>query len=71
MELTATQVDRKALENMGVYTLYTGYRMHNYHFAVYGAMLLGQYEPAMRAARELVEVTPEELLRVESPPFAM
>ena len=67
----ATQVDRKALENMGVYTLYTGYRIHNYHFAVYGAMLLGQYEPAMRAARELTEVTPEELLRVESPPFAM
>ncbi|MCG6884245.1 MAG: hypothetical protein LJE62_10885 [Silicimonas sp.] len=66
----ATQVDRKALEDMGVYTLYTGYRIHNYHFAVYGAMFLGQYEPAMRAARELVAVTPEELLRVESPPFA-
>lgn len=66
----ATQVDRKALENMGVYTLYTGYRIHNYHFAVYGAMFLGQYEPAMRVARELVDVTPEELLRVESPPFA-
>ncbi|MEP2030147.1 MAG: hypothetical protein ABJI96_15720 [Paracoccaceae bacterium] len=66
----ATQVDRKALESMGVYTLYTGYRIHNYHFAVYGAMFLGQYEPAMRAARELVDVTPEELLRVESPPFA-
>ncbi|GGG68689.1 hypothetical protein GCM10011415_14900 [Salipiger pallidus] len=66
----ATQVDRKALENMGVYTLYTGYRIHNYHFAVYGAMFLGQYEPAMRAAREMVAVTPEELLRVQSPPFA-
>lgn len=66
----ATQVDRKALEDMGVYTLYTGYRIHNYHFAVYGAMFLGQYGPAMKLARELVEVTPEELLRVESPPFA-
>ncbi len=66
----ATEVDRKALEKNGVYTLYTGYRIHNYHFAVYGAMFLGQYEPAMRIARELVEVTPEELLRVESPPFA-
>ena len=66
----ATQVDRKALDDMGVYTLYTGYRIHNYHFAVYGAMFLGQYEPAMRAARELVDVTPEELLRVDSPPFA-
>ena len=66
----ATQVDRKALESMGVYTLYTGYRIHNYHFAVYGAMFLGQYEPAIRTARELNEVTPEALLRVESPPFA-
>ena len=66
----ATQVDRKALEDMGVYTLYTGYRIHNYHFAVYGAMFLGEYEPAMRMAHELIDVTPEELLRVESPPFA-
>ncbi|MDG1999708.1 MAG: hypothetical protein P8I79_11270 [Amylibacter sp.] len=66
----ATQVDRKALDSIGVYNLYTGYRIHNYHFAVYGAMFLGQYEPAMRMAQELAEVTPEELLRVESPPFA-
>ena len=66
----ATQVDRKALDSMGIYTIYTGYRIHNYHFAVYGAMFLGQYEPAMKMAQELIEVTPEELLRVESPPFA-
>ncbi|MBT8460309.1 MAG: tetratricopeptide repeat protein, partial [Boseongicola sp.] len=66
----ATQVDRKALEDAGVYTLYTGYRIHNYHFAAYGAMFLGQYELAMRMARELVDVTPKELLLVESPPFA-
>ncbi|MGI9400972.1 MAG: hypothetical protein ACR2O0_06935, partial [Rhizobiaceae bacterium] len=66
----ATRVDRKALERTGVYSIYTGYRIHNYHFAVYGAMFLGQFEPAWEAARELVEVTPEDLLRVESPPFA-
>ena len=66
----ATQVDRKALDRTGVYTLYTGYRIHNYHFAVYGAMFLGQFEPAWEAARELVEITPEEFLRVPSPPFA-
>lgn len=68
--LRATEVDRKALERSGVFTLYTGYRIHNYHFAVYGAMFLGQFEPAWKAARELVEVTPENLLRVPSPPFA-
>ncbi|MCG6904130.1 MAG: hypothetical protein LJE68_15755 [Rhodobacter sp.] len=66
----AVQVDRKALDRTGVFTIYTGYRIHNYHFAVYGAMFLGQFEPAWKAARELVDVTPEELLRVPSPPFA-
>jgi len=66
----ATRVDRKALDRRGVFTLYTGYRIHNYHFAVYGAMFLGQFEPAWKAARELVEVTPEDLLRIPSPPFA-
>ncbi|MGB7241573.1 MAG: tetratricopeptide repeat protein [Sulfitobacter sp.] len=66
----ATQVDQKALDRMGVYTVYTGYRIHNYHFATYGAMFLGQFEPAWKAARALVDVTPEDLLRVTSPPFA-
>ena len=66
----ATKVDRKALDRRGVFTIYTGYRIHNYHFAVYGAMFLGQFEPALKAARELVEVTPEDLLRITSPPFA-
>lgn len=68
--LQATKVDRKALDRTGVFTIYTGYRLHNYHFAVYGAMFLGQFSPAWAAARELVDVTPEELLRVSSPPFA-
>ncbi|XDA96748.1 hypothetical protein AB1M95_11485 [Sulfitobacter sp. LCG007] len=66
----ASQVDRKALERMGLYTLYTGYRIHNYHFAVYGAMFLGRFDLAWKAARELVDLTPEEFLRVPSPPFA-
>lgn len=66
----ATKVDRKALDRTGVFTIYTGYRIHNYHFAVYGAMFLGQFEPAWNAARELVDVTPDAFLRVPSPPFA-
>ncbi|MEZ5931033.1 MAG: hypothetical protein R3F54_03630 [Alphaproteobacteria bacterium] len=66
----ATKVDRKALDRTGVFTIYTGYRIHNYHFAVYGAMFLGQFASAWTAARELVDVTPEALLRVSSPPFA-
>lgn len=66
----AYQVDRKALDRSGVFNIYTGYRIHNYHFAAYGAMFLGQFAPAWTAARELVAVTPEAFLRVPSPPFA-
>ena len=50
--------------------LYSSYRTHNYHFAIYGAMFLGQFEPALAAAEELIETTPEELIRLPSPPMA-
>ena len=33
-------------------------------------MFLGQYEPAIAAAQELIDTTPEALLRVPSPPMA-
>ena len=43
---------------------------HNYHFMLYGAMFLGQYEAAMEATTGMLEVIPESALRVESPPMA-
>jgi tetratricopeptide (TPR) repeat protein len=49
---------------------YSGYRVHNYHFAAYGAMFLGQYAPAIVAADELIQTMPEEMLRIASPPMA-
>jgi tetratricopeptide (TPR) repeat protein len=49
---------------------YTAYRVHNYHFAIYGAMFLGQYEPAMAAAEEMIREIPVDLLKLESPPMA-
>jgi tetratricopeptide (TPR) repeat protein len=49
---------------------YTGYRVHNYHFAAYGAMFLGQYAPAIAAANELIETMPEDMLQIPSPPMA-
>ena len=52
---------------MNVYALY---RTHNHHFAIYGAMFLGQYTPAIQAAQELIDTTPEALLRIPSPPMA-
>ncbi len=66
----AIAADRKYLQRDGYMNLYSAYRVHDYHFAIYGAMFLGQYEPALAAAEELIETTPEELLRLPSPPMA-
>ena len=66
----AIAADRKYLDREGVMNFYTGYRVHNYHFAVYGAMFLGQFAPAMAAAEELIATMPEDFLRIPSPPMA-
>ena len=66
----ATVADRKFLEREGAMNVYAMYRTHNYHFTIYGAMFLGQYTPAIEAAQELIDRTPEELLMVPSPPMA-
>lgn len=66
----ALETDRRFLawaEDPGVYLIYV---MHNFHFAIYGAMFLGQYTPAIEAAEELIASVPEAVLRVESPPMA-
>jgi tetratricopeptide (TPR) repeat protein len=62
--------DRKFYDRSGPMNFYSGYRIHNYHFAAYGAMFLGQYAPAIAAADELIETIPEALLRIPSPPMA-
>jgi tetratricopeptide (TPR) repeat protein len=66
----AVVADRKFLERDGVMNIYTLYRVHNHHFVIYGAMFLGQYTPALEAAQELIDTTPEALLRIPSPPMA-
>ena len=66
----AVTVDRKFLAREGAANVYALYRSHDHHFVVYGAMFLGQYTPAIRAAQELIDTTPEELLRIPSPPMA-
>jgi tetratricopeptide (TPR) repeat protein len=66
----AAVVDRKFVEREGVMNLYTMYRVHNVHFTLYGAMFLGQSEVALAAADQMVEMIPEDLLRVEVPPMA-
>jgi tetratricopeptide (TPR) repeat protein len=64
------EADLKIAEREGRMNFYTAYRVHNYHFAIYGAMFLGQYEPAMAAAEEMIAEIPVELLKQESPPMA-
>jgi tetratricopeptide (TPR) repeat protein len=66
----AIVADRKFLARQGPMNVYALYRTHNHHFAIYGAMFLGQYTPALKAAQELIDTTPEELLRIPSPPMA-
>jgi tetratricopeptide (TPR) repeat protein len=58
----AIVADRKFFANEGPYNFYTLYRCHDYHFKLYGAMFLGQPEPALEAADELVrQLTPDVL----------
>jgi tetratricopeptide (TPR) repeat protein len=68
--LKGIEADLRIAEQQGRMNFYTAYRVHNYHFAIYGAMFLGQYEPAMAAAEEMITEIPEELLKLESPPMA-
>ncbi|WKA28935.1 tetratricopeptide repeat protein [Bradyrhizobium roseum] len=66
----ALETDRRFLaysNDPGVYLVYV---IHNFHFAIYGAMFLGQYTPAIAAAEELIATIPEAVLRVQSPPMA-
>jgi len=64
------EADLKIAERQGRMNFYTAYRVHNYHFALYGAMFLGQYEPALAAAVEMIDEIPVDLLKLESPPMA-
>jgi len=66
----AVAADLKYYAREGAFNIYTGYRQHNYHFVIYGALFLGQIAPALEANRGLWETTPDELLRIESPPMA-
>jgi tetratricopeptide (TPR) repeat protein len=66
----AIKADLKYYAREGAYNIYTGYRQHDYHFVIYGALFLGQMEPALRANAGLWQTTPEEMLRIESPPMA-
>jgi len=62
----AIEADAEFLKRRGAINFYTYYRLHNYHFLVYGAMFDGQSELALRAARQLQQQVPEELLKTQT-----
>ena len=64
--LKAIQVDQEFVDREGVLNFYTLYRIHNYHFVVYGAMFDGQSELAMKTARELVRQIPPPMLQEQT-----
>jgi len=66
----AIAADEKYAARNGVMNFYTLYRVHDYHFKIYGAMFLGQAQTALEATAELEAAIPEQLLRVTSPPMA-
>lgn len=59
----AIAADRKYLARAGAENFYTVYRCHNYHFKIFGAMFLGQFQPALEAAEDLAETLTEDVLR--------
>ncbi|MEP2530504.1 hypothetical protein [Shimia sp.] len=62
--------DMKFYNREGPFNIYTGYRIHNYHFVIYGALFLGQIAPALAANQGILDTCPEDMLRVPSPPMA-
>jgi len=66
----AIVADRIYLANEGPMNYHTLSRIHNFHLKIYAAMFLGQFSTAMNAVEELIESTPEELLRIENPAMA-
>jgi tetratricopeptide (TPR) repeat protein len=57
---SAIIADSAWIDEGGFYTLY---RAHNYHFLAYAAMFDGQKALALKAARDMVEQVPMELVR--------
>ena len=66
----AIEADQKYVAQWGKMNFHALSRAHNFHFKLYGAMLLGQYQATVAAAEGLVDTIPDALLRVESPPMA-
>ncbi len=61
----AIAADKEFLQREGAANFYSLYRIHNYHFLVYGAMFDGQSELALTTARQLKTQVPEEMIKAQ------
>jgi len=61
--------DLKYMDEHGAMNFYSLYRVHNYHFKLYGAMFQGNYTAAMEAVNGINDTIPDELVRLSSPPM--
>ncbi|CAL1125622.1 unnamed protein product [Cladocopium goreaui] len=59
----AIVADAEFLKREGPANFYSLYRIHNYHFLVYGAMFDGQSGVALEAARAIKQQVPEPMLK--------
>ena len=59
----AVTADRVYLQSAPKPAIYAIYYAHNLHFLAYGAMMSGQYQRAIQAARDLEQQVPEDALR--------
>ena len=66
----AVKADLKYYAREGAFNIYSGYRLHDYHFVIYGALFLGQMAPAQAALQGMFDTVPKEMLQVQSPPMA-
>ncbi|GAB2185171.1 hypothetical protein [Roseibium sp. LAB1] len=61
--LAAAKVDEKFKAYAGPANFYALYRIHNLHFAFYGAMFLGRKAAAVEAVERLRDEVPDEVVR--------
>ena len=59
----AIAADAVFLKKEGPHNAYSLYRIHNYHFLVYGAMFSGQSELALAAARDIPKQVPSDMVK--------
>ncbi len=62
----AIDADQEYVKRQGANNFYTLYRIHNYHFLVYGAMFDGRAALALKRAREMVQQIPEPMLKAQT-----